>query len=150
MLEKMRKRRRIENFELQSLRNLVKEGGPNVVSNFENKFKEIKIEGKRKSYHTSMYTEKLPSTHYTEAERKDIETLYMGQESISIKRFHRSISWSQQRGQSQDRRQRSSSRNGYNDSRSNQDQRSRFDKFDSVNTQGGPDCCDQSQSQNAS
>ena len=44
MLEKMRKRRKIENFELQSLRNVVKEGGPNIVSNFEKKFIEIKIE----------------------------------------------------------------------------------------------------------
>ena len=48
MLEKMRKRRKMENFEIQSLRNVVKEGGPNVVSNFEKKFKEIKVEGKRK------------------------------------------------------------------------------------------------------
>ena len=58
LLEKMRKRRKIENFELQSLRNVVKEGGPNIVSNFEKKFKEIKIEGKIKSYTSLMYTEK--------------------------------------------------------------------------------------------
>ena len=44
MLEKMRKRRKIENLELQSLRNVVKEGGLNIVSNFEKKFNEIKTE----------------------------------------------------------------------------------------------------------
>ena len=70
ILEKTRKRRRIENFELQSLRNVVKEGGPNIVSNFEKKFKEIKIEGKRKSHASTMYTERLPATHY--AEQKEI------------------------------------------------------------------------------
>ena len=47
-LEKMRKRRKMEGFALQSLRNVVKEGGPNVVTNFEKKFKEIKVEGKQK------------------------------------------------------------------------------------------------------
>ena len=68
MLEKMRKRRKMENFQLQSLRNVVKEGGENVVENFEKKFKEIKIEGKRKVSSSAMYTEHLPRTHYTEAE----------------------------------------------------------------------------------
>ena len=124
MLEKNIKRRKIENFELQSLRNVVKEGGPNIVSNFKKKFKEIKIEGKRKSYTSSMYTEKLPSTHYTEAEHKEIEALYMGTESQSRKRFQRNISLSQQRGQSQDRRQRSLFRKRYNDyNRNSQDKR---------------------------
>ena len=85
MLEKIRKRRKMENFELQSLRNVVKEGGVNVVSNFEKKFKEIKIEGKRKSHTSTMYTKQLPATHYTEAEHKEIEALYMGTESESRK-----------------------------------------------------------------
>ena len=35
-LEKVRKRRKMEGFELQSLRNMVKEGGTNVVTYFEN------------------------------------------------------------------------------------------------------------------
>ena len=78
MLEKMRKRRKMENFEIQSLRNVVKEGGVDVVTNFEKKFKEIMIEGKRKSHASMMYAEKLPATHYTEAEQKEIEALYMG------------------------------------------------------------------------
>ena len=49
ILEKMRKRRKMENFKIQSLRNVVKEGGPDVVNNFEKKFKKIEIEGKRKA-----------------------------------------------------------------------------------------------------
>ena len=68
MLEKMKKRRKMDNFEIQSLRIVVKEGGADVVMNFKNKFKEIKIEGKRKSYASSMSAEKLPATHYTETE----------------------------------------------------------------------------------
>ena len=64
MLEKMRKRRKMENFELQSLRNVVKEGGPDVVENFRKKFKELKIEGKRKAVSSStMYTKQLPRTY---------------------------------------------------------------------------------------
>ena len=39
----MRKRRKMENFEIQSLIKVVEEAGPNVVSNFEKKFKEIKV-----------------------------------------------------------------------------------------------------------
>ena len=48
----------MENFEIQALRNVVKEGGLDVVKNFEKKFKEIKIEGKRKAVLSStMFTE---------------------------------------------------------------------------------------------
>ena len=51
-----------------------------MVENFEQKFKEICVEGKRKSLNSSstLYTDKLPSTYYTEA---DIEAMYMGIES---------------------------------------------------------------------
>ena len=35
-------------FELQTLREVVKENGPALVENFEKKFKEIRVEGKRK------------------------------------------------------------------------------------------------------
>ena len=96
-LEKIRKRSRIEGFEMNSLQNVVKEGGPNVVTNFDNKLKEIRIEGKRKDYNSSSYVEKLPDTHYTEAEQKEIETLYMGRESLLRQRFQRSRSRSLQR-----------------------------------------------------
>ena len=73
----------MESFELQSLRNLVKEDEVDVVENFKNKFKEIKIEGKRKVVSSSaMYTEKLPRTYYTEEE---IEAMYMGKDSEARK-----------------------------------------------------------------
>ena len=115
MLEKMRKRRKMENFELQSLRNVVKEGGKNVVENFEKKFKEIKIEGKRKASSSAMYTEHLPRTHYTEAE---IEAMYMGKDSEARKRLQRNNSYNRRR-QSFDGRQRSLSQGSqYGSSRS--------------------------------
>ena len=67
------------------MRNVVKEGGPDVVENFEKKFKEMKIKGKRKAVSSSaMFTEQLPRTHYTEAE---IEVMYMGTESKARKKF---------------------------------------------------------------
>ena len=52
------------------------------VENFEKKFKEIRVEGKRKSLTSSstMFTETLPATHYTEAEQREIEAMYMGTE----------------------------------------------------------------------
>merc|ERR1712215_202287 len=59
MLQKLKKRRKMENFELQTLREVVKENGPAVVENFEKKFKEIRVEGKRKSLKESatLYSE---------------------------------------------------------------------------------------------
>ena len=59
MFQKLKKRKRMENFELQSLREVVKTNGPDVVKNFEEKFKEIRVEGKRKSLKDS-------ATNYTE------------------------------------------------------------------------------------
>ena len=95
MLEKMKKRRKMENFEIQALRNVVKEGGLDVVENFEKKFKEIKIEGKRKSVSSSaMFTEQLPRTHYIEAE---IEAMYIGTESEARKIFQRNNSFNRRR-----------------------------------------------------
>ena len=45
----MRKRERIEGFGYQALRTVVKEGGDDVFDRFEKSFKEIKVEGNRKS-----------------------------------------------------------------------------------------------------
>merc|ERR1711905_41539 len=80
MLQKLKKRRKMENFELQALREVVKENGQTVVENFKQNFKEICVEGKRKSLNASstLYTDMLPSTYYTEA---NIEIMYMGTES---------------------------------------------------------------------
>ena len=56
-----------------------------MVENFKNKFKEIKIEGKRKAMsYSEMYTEKLPRTYYKEEE---IEAMYMAKDSEAGKRL---------------------------------------------------------------
>ena len=83
MLQKLKKRRKMESFELQALREVVKENGQAEVQNFERKFKEIHFEGKRKSLKesTALYTEKPPTTYYTDAEQEHIEAMYMGTES---------------------------------------------------------------------
>ena len=46
MLQKLKKRRKMENFELQALREVVKENSEDVIHNFEQKFEEICVEGK--------------------------------------------------------------------------------------------------------
>ena len=68
--------KKMENFEFQALREIVKENKEDVVERFETKFREIRIKGKRKSLYSSstMYIETLPQTYYTEAEQKEIET----------------------------------------------------------------------------
>ena len=82
----MKKRRNMENFEIQALRNVVKESSSDeVVKNFEKKLKEIKIEGKRKAVSSSaMFNDKFPRTYYKEEE---IEAIYMGTESEARKKF---------------------------------------------------------------
>ena len=56
MLMKLRKRKKVESYGFQALRDIVKENVEDVVNRFENKFKEIRIEGKRKfSNSTSVY-----------------------------------------------------------------------------------------------
>ena len=74
MLKKLKKRRKMENYKLQTLREVVKENGPAIVQNFEKKFKEIRVEGKRKSLKesTALYTERPPPTYYTEAEQEQL------------------------------------------------------------------------------
>ena len=61
MLGKMKKQRKMESFEIQALRNVVKEGGPYLVEKFEKNFKEIRIEVKRKAISSSaMFSKQLP------------------------------------------------------------------------------------------
>ena len=106
MIGKMKKWKKMEGFEIQALRDVVKKGGPEVIEKFEKKFKEVRKKGKRKSVSSStMFTETLSSTYYTEAEKAEIETMYMGTKSEARKRFQRNNSFSQQR-QSWDGRQR--------------------------------------------
>ena len=68
MLGNVKKRKRIDKFEYQSHRNVVKGGGNDVLERFKVKFKEMRVEGHRKSVPSVMYPEdihdKLPETHY--------------------------------------------------------------------------------------
>ena len=83
----------MESYEIQALRNVVKTGGEDVLEKLEEKFIEIRVEGKRKSPASTMFSEtpeKVPVAHYMEKELEEIETIYMGtsfrsQEEISKK-----------------------------------------------------------------
>ena len=66
MLEIVKKRKSMEISQYDSLRKVVKTGGADVVQKFGETFKELKVEGHRS---------------------KEIDTLYMGSESASRKRF---------------------------------------------------------------
>ena len=88
ILGRIRKRKIMDNSKFQALRDVVKKGGEGIVEKFEKKFKDIKIEGKRRSAPSVMYSDhvpdKLPDTFYTEME---LEAMYMGTESEARKRF---------------------------------------------------------------
>ena len=86
MLGCMRKRKIVDNFKFRAHRDVIKEGGADVVNNFEKKYENIRVEGKRKSVPATMYAKSVPNqlmrTHYTESE---IKTRYMGTESEAQK-----------------------------------------------------------------
>ena len=84
MLGKVRKRKRMDNFEYQALRSAVKEGD-DVIERFEKKFKEIKVEGNRKSVTGVIYTESKQvrtDLHDTKYIKSKMEALYMGTERV--------------------------------------------------------------------
>ena len=88
MLGRMRKRKRMDNYEFQALRDIVKEGGDDVVERFEKKFKDGKVEGKRKNISTVLYSgsdhDCLLESKYT---KEELEALYMGTQSEARKQF---------------------------------------------------------------
>ena len=59
MLGIIQKRKRLDKFVYQSLRDVVKAGGDNVIKNVEEKFKELRVEGNRREANSSsvMFTE---------------------------------------------------------------------------------------------
>ena len=84
MLGRVKKRKRMDNFEYQALRNVIKEGGVNVIDNFERKYKELKIEGNRKKVAETMYVEPEKETFYMGSEseaRKDIKEMGIDMEA---------------------------------------------------------------------
>ena len=64
----------MEGFECQELTNVIKEGGDDVILNFEKKFWELKIKGSQKRIAETLCVEEK-------------ETLYMGSESEARKRY---------------------------------------------------------------
>ena len=99
MLSIIKKRKKIEKFVYQALRNIVKDGGVDVLQNFKKKFKEMRVEGCRKYVSSAllMYSEDmdedLPEDHYTE---KELEMMYMGAESEACKMSQRNSSYRRQ------------------------------------------------------
>ena len=81
----IKKRKTLEKFIYQALRDLVKLGGENVIQNFEEKFKELRVEGCRKDGSSSssvMYTEdeeRMEEYSSDKAETKGM--MFMGTES---------------------------------------------------------------------
>ena len=89
ILGKMKKWK-MESYEIQALRDVVKTGGEEVLEKLEKKFIYIRVKGKRKSPSSTMFTktlEKLPVTHYTVKELEEVDTMYMGTSSEARKRF---------------------------------------------------------------
>ena len=106
MLTMVKKRKRIDRFIQQALRDVVKLGGDIVVKNFEDKFKELRVEGCRKDGGSSslvMFTEDgeemdeedeedledLPDDYYDDAEMEEIDTMFMGTESEVRRQFQK-------------------------------------------------------------
>ena len=91
MMVQTKKRKGIENYQLQELRNVVKKNGDNVMKDFRDKYRELKIESNR---------------------GKTADTFYMGKQSLSRQRYHnqRTRRDSQGRDYYQERRGRSDSR----------------------------------------
>ena len=71
MLGIINKRKRLDKFVYQSLWDIVKVGGDNIVKNFEEKFKELWVEGNRKETNSSsvMFTEE--DKYYDAEEMKE-------------------------------------------------------------------------------
>ena len=132
MFGKIKKQKKMEGFEIQALRDIIKVKTEEVPEKLEKKFIEVWIEGKRKSVSSSaMFTETLPRTHYTEREQAEIEAMYtereqteieamyMGTELEARKRFQRGNSFNRgwlnffNRGQSRDRSFLRDSRHNY-------------------------------------
>ena len=95
MLTVVKKQKRIDRFIHQALRDFVKLGGDNIVKNFEDKFKNSELQD-RGSSSSVMYTkdgekmdEDLPDNHYTEADMKEMETIFMGTKSKARRRFQK-------------------------------------------------------------
>ena len=96
-LDVIQKRKKIDKFFLETLRDIVKQGADHIIKRFEDKFKELKIEGCRRDGGSSpsvLYTEDeefMDEDHLDDPETEmdmDVkETLFMGKESEARRRF---------------------------------------------------------------
>ena len=75
MLSIIKKRKRLDKFVYQSFQDIVKVGGDNVIKNFEEKFKELQVEGNRKETNSSsvMFTEENEYYDDEEMEEDDLD-----------------------------------------------------------------------------
>ena len=104
MLLIVKRRKKIDKFVQKALRYVVKLGGVDVIKNFEDKFKELRVERCHKEGGLSsavMYTEDgeemdeedLPDEDDNDDEMEEIYTMYMGTESKARNRFQRQRSF---------------------------------------------------------
>ena len=99
MLGRVKKRKKIDSHELQSLRNVVKRGGDTIIKDFENTFQELVVEGKRKKASVVNYTksssrkkEELETLYQlidrnASGKKEGLESLYMGNPSEAQRQF---------------------------------------------------------------
>ena len=95
MLGRVRKRKRVDGYELQALRDVVKKGGDDIIKDFQEEFKEVRVEGKRiktSPVHCAGSSLGLSSgDHLLDSKytKEELEALYMGTSSEARKRFQR-------------------------------------------------------------
>ena len=89
MLGWIKKRKRVDPHKIQTLRDVVRKGEEKVVENFENVFKEVRIERKRQKASVVNYTE---SSSTLSSSKDTKETLYMGTLIKARRRYQRSRS----------------------------------------------------------
>ena len=68
MLSQIRKKKKIDSHKLQSLQDVVKQGGDTVIKDFKDKFQEVIMEGKRIKTTFVHYTDLTPDNHLPEGE----------------------------------------------------------------------------------
>ena len=89
----MRTRKRIDGHKLQALCNVVKRGGDTVIKDFEDVFREVRVEGKRLKSSVVNYTESSLTSSSRNKSQDPKETLYMGTPSEARQRYQRSGSF---------------------------------------------------------
>ena len=131
MLGVVKKRKNLDKFIYQALRDVVKLGGDNVIQNFEEKITDLRVKGYRKENGLStlvMYTEddkEMEEDFHDNSEDSHIEngekeTLFMETESKARRRFYRNGPY-QSRPSSRDSRYSGSSRRQSQYARSRRD-----------------------------